>query len=478
MSQQLSNDSGSTSSPNSAPDASSDSPLASSASNEAAEGTRESSNGSAASGDVKTIDQIDAEYKQNMLAPDKEEVEPEPEPSQPEKVEAKTEEPEAVAEPTEDDLVERTEPRSADDFKKLFPRSEPKAREELARIETANYALQKELGDVGGTEGLEIAKAVMPALLSANPTNEDADTVFQNVTETNPELMKAMSWNILTHSLKEQALDPASQRPISMVTGDAIIKEFLNDNYDVEKIEQLIAFDEAGLLDKEELAKELESFTGKSKRELELESRLKAVEDKDKQAEADLNTKAEARVAQHVEKTEKYVVSGAMSQIVPIAEQYGWTATKEELASTDPAVKANAEFKVAFGEFLTPWLDQFVKSHVKWAGVQSLGKGEQAFNQDGNPTILLKKNGQEVINAAIAAFKGKVRVMNTAFAKAAGVTRNAQLKAKTTRSGAVENSEIPPVRKAPENGSRSPHADIAAADEAYQRSIRESRASL
>lgn len=433
----------------------------------------------AASGKDASIADLDKAYRENILAAKEPEVDqPQPEP-QPEKVEAQPEPVEAADEVVEpDDLVERTEPRTLEDLKKQFPRVATTALEEIAKVEADKYGLQKEFQSVGGTEGLEIAKAVMPALLSANPTAEDADSVFQTVTETNPELMRAMSMNILTHALRETKVDPATNVPINIATGNAIIKEFLNDKYDVETLEQLIAFDEAGLLDKEELAQQLESFTGKSKRELELESRLKAIEDGKSQDQAKEKTDTEARVAQHVEKTEKYVVQGAMSQILPIAEQYGWTATKEELASSDPAVKEHAEFKVAFGEFLTPWLDQFVKSHVKWAGVQSLGKGEQSFNRDGNPTILLKKNGQEVINAAVAAFKGKVRVMNKAFAKAAGSSRNAQLKANTTRSGAVEASQIPPVKKAPENGTRSPGDAIAAADEAYRRSMKELRPSL
>ncbi len=166
-----------------------------------------------------------------------------------------------------------------------------------------------------------------------------------------------------------------------------------------------------------------------------------------------------------------------MTRIVAIAEEYGWTATKEELNSSDPVVKETAEFKVALGELLTPWLDSFVKTHVKWAGIESIGKSEQAFNADGNPTMLLKKNGEDLINAAVAAFKGKVRTMNKAFQKMAGSTRKAQLKEKvTTRSGAVEPSEIPPVKKPETNGNR--ENDIDRLDREYQQTIRGQRASL
>jgi hypothetical protein len=161
-----------------------------------------------------------------------------------------------------------------------------------------------------------------------------------------------------------------------------------------------------------------------------------------------------------------------MTRIVAIAKEYGWTATQEELNSSDPAVKEAAEFKVALGELLTPWLDSFVRSHVKWAGIESIGKSEQAFNADGNPTMLLKKNGEDLINAAVAAFKAKVRTMNRAFQKMAGSTRKAQLKEKiTTRSGAVDPSEIPPVKKPESNGDRPPD-QISRLDEEYRRAIR------
>ncbi len=479
MSANLSTDSGSASNPNPAASTSTETPQTSAAN--AADVSAGQEHVDAASGQqgAKTVDQLDAEYRQNMLAPDKREVDQlEPEEStEPETVEAKPETLEAADEVAEeDDLVERTEPRTLEDLKKQFPRVATTALEEIAKVEASQYALQKEVNDLGGPDGLEIAKGIIPALLSPNPTAEEVDSVFQTITETNPAAMQAMSWNILTHALNEERPD-ASGLPTNIATGNALIKQFLNEKYDVEQIEKLIAFDEAGLIDKDELSKELENFTGKSKRELELEARLKAVEDKGQQDQAAEKTKAEARVAQHVDRTEKYVINGAMSQIIPIAEQFGWTATKEELASSDPNIKSLAEAKIAFGELLTPWLDQFVKSHVKFAGVESLGKQEQAFNADGNPTVLLKKNGQEVINAAIAAFKQKVRILNPTFAKSFGSTRANQLKAKTTRSGTVEPSSIPPVKKAPENGNRQP-ADVDALDEQYRRSMRESRAQL
>ena len=443
----------------------------------AADTSAEPSTDTTASGKDASIDDLDKQYRDNMLAAEKPDAEAQPDKSQakPETVEAKPdEEPVEVTEPGEvDDLEEQTGPRTFEQLKKQFPRVSDAPLKEIARVEAEAHKLQTEFDSVGGTIGLEIAKAMLPAMLSANPSAEEVDGVFQAVTETNPALMQRMSWNILTHSLNEESPDPATGKPINIVTGDALIKQYLNEKYDVETLNKLIAYDEAGLLDKEELDRELETYSGKSERERQLEERLKVLESGKKQDEAAAKTKTEARINEHVAKTEKYVSDGAMQRVVAIAEEYGWTATKEELNSSDPTVKETAEFKIALGELLTPWLDNFVRSHVKWAGIESIGKQEQAFNADGNPTMLLKKNGEDLINAAVAAFKQKVRTMNKGFQKMAGSTRKAQLKEKiTTRSGAAEPSEIPPVKKPQENGNRPLDGDISRLDEEYRRAVR------
>jgi len=474
MSANLNTDSGQASNPN--PAATDSNVSADNAAVDTAASSAERTGEVAATGSKDaSIEDLDRQYKENILAADKPEpdtAQPEKTQLEPEKVEAKTDETVEVEEPETETLEEQTGPRTIEQLKKQFPRVSDKPLEEIARVEAEHFKLQQEVDAVGGTIGLEIAKSVVPALLSANPTDEEVDNVFQGVTETNPGLMQRMSWSILTHSLNEKTPDPATGIPINIVTGNAIIKQFLNEKYDVESLEKLIAYDEAGLLDHEELATELESFTGKSKRELELEERLKALETGKEQEKAAESTKTEARIQQHIAKTEDYVSKGAMTQIVAIAQEYGWTATKEELASSDPAVKELAEFKVALGELLTPWLDSFVRNHVKWGGIQEIGKTEQAFNADGNPTRLLKSNGDALINAAVAAFKSKVRVMNATFKKVAGSSRAVKLKEKTTRSGAVDPSEIPPVKKPESNGNRPPGDEFARLDEEYRRAVR------
>lgn len=440
----------------------------------------ESTTDTTASGKDASIEELDRQYKENLLAADKPEPEAQPDKSQAkpeETVEAKPEETVEVEEPEQDEPEAQTGPRTFEQLKKQFPRVTEAPLKEIERVDAELHALQTEMNSVGGPVALELAKAILPALLTSPSTEEEAtataDSVFQAVTETNPGLMQRMSWQILTHSLNEESPDPATGKPINIVTGDALIKQYLNEKYDVDTLNKLIAYDEAGLLDREELDRELETYSGKSERERQLEERLKALEaGKQQEQAAEENKKAE-RIQQHVAKTEAYVSDGAMQRVVAIAKEYGWTATPEEINSTDPEVKANAEFKVALGELLTPWLDNYVRSHVKWAGIESIGKNEQAFNADGNPTVLLKKNGEDLINAAVAAFKGKVRVMNKAFQKMAGQSRNAKLKEKlTTRSGAVDPSEIPPVKKPQENGNRPMSDEFARLDEEYRRAVR------
>lgn len=472
MSANLNTDSGQASTSNLAASTSTDTPQTSAAG--AAEVSAGQEHDDAASGIDDAVAKLDSTYKKNLLAADEPEGEAQPVESKTEPketVEAKPEESVAVEEPETDELEEQTGPRTLETLKKQFPRVSDKPLEEIARLDAELGKRDEALNSVGGEIGLEIAKTMLPAILSANPTDEEVDNVFQAVTETNPALMQRMSWNILTHSLNEESLDPVSNRPINLVTGDALIKQYLNENYDVEKLSKLIAYDEAGLLDHDELAQELENYSGKSDRERQLEERVKLLEQGKQQDKAAEETTRQNRINEHVAKTEKYVSDGAMSRIVAIAKEYGWTATLEDLKSTDPVVKEAAEFKVALGELLTPWLNDYVRSHVKWAGIESIGKQEQAFNADGNPTMLLKKNGEDLINAAVAAFKAKVRTMNRGFQRMAGSTRKAQLKEKTTRSGAVDPSEIPPVKKPESNGNR-PQDDFARLDEEYRRAVR------
>jgi len=423
------------------------------------------------------VAQLDSDYKRNVLGAEPKEAVAEPTPTETEQPEVEAAEPVEAASPEAPEDTEETEgPRTLDALKKQFPRVSVAPLEEIAKVEAQHFALQQKVDSIGGEVGLEIATPLMPALLSP-ATPESVETIFQTIATTNPGALTAMSWDILTRSLSETQADPETGRPIRDVTADALVKQFIDPELGIDDIFLLTSAKAAGLIDMEELKTELESSTGKSQREIDLEARLKAIEDKGKQDTAAKENDYKARIQQHVDKTEKFVSDGAMKQVVAIAEEYNWTASKEELNSSDPAVKALAESKIVLGELLTPWLNDFVRSHPKWAGVASLGKSEQAFNVDGNPTVLLKQNGQEVINAAVAAFKSKVRVLNKNLAKSFTGSRNAQLKAKTTRSGAVEPSSIPQV-KSPETPVNRPTDRIAQLDEEYAKVRREQRASL
>lgn len=433
----------------------------------------------AASGPKDTIAKLDSDYAKNMLSPEESEAQAEPEtpteePETPETVEAEAAEQPEVAEPDE----ERTGPRTIDELKKQFPRVSVAPLEEIARVEAQHFALQSQIDAIGGELGLELSKTLMPTLLSP-ATAETATAFLQATAETNPGLLQACSWDFLTHALQEKTLDADSGKEIRDVTGDALIKQFIDPELSLDDVLLLAQAKKAGLIDAEELKAELETYTGKSERELALEARLKAIEDGQKQEQSKVETETKARIQQHVDKTENYVSHGAMEQIVALAQENGWTATKEELASSDPAVRELAESKIALGKLLTPWLNDFIKTHPKWAGVENVGRSEQAFNEDGNPTKLLKHNGQQVINAAVAEFKSFVRVFNRNLAKSLTTSRNAKLKAKIqTRSGAVETSEIPPVKRPEETPTNPVRNQIDALDEQYKRTVRESRASL
>jgi hypothetical protein len=238
-----------------------------------------------------------------------------------------------------------------------------------------------------------------------------------------------------------------------------------------------VSYEEAGLIDHELLAEQLDLGSGKTEREKALEARLSAIEGDKKKESQVAEQKAEAQVQQRVSHATGFVSKHVMGSLIPVAEHYGWTATKEELASEKPEVKETAEFKVALGELITPWMEQYRKNLPEWDALEHLAKEGLAFNQDGKATAIFKKNLDNMNGKVLAAFKAKVRVMNKTLGKSLGNTRAAQLKAKTTRSGAATTQEIPAVRQ-PTNGSLSVKDREAELDRQYDKAMRETRASL
>lgn len=425
------------------------------------------------------IARLDSELSENLL---KAREEPEGEQPEPEKPEPKLEkvEPEVEAAEEEtvevDPLAEQTAPRTVEDLKKQFPRAQTVALEEIAKVEAEAWKLKSDVESIGGPVGIEIAKAVMPALLSANPGDAEANAVFDSLTETNPALAVGMSRQFLDHALDEKAIDPASGLPTYMQTGNYLIKKHLNPNYDVAKIEKLIEYDEKGLLDHEELEKEAALYAGDSAQVKELKARLSAVEEKGKTDEAAEKAAARAEEQKHHDKATSYISRQVMAAVIPIAEHFGWTATKDELNSNDPAVKQLAEGKIAMGKMLTAYMNSEMQRHPEWASVEHLGKTKQAFTEDDQPRHIFTDNSTRLVNRLVAEFKAMVRVLNPTFAKSFGSTRAAQLKAKTTRSGDAP-TEIPAVKKAEENGKKGDfNAAIAELDAGYDKDMRQIRA--
>lgn len=435
----------------------------------------------AASGTDAREAQLDKEYdERNLLAPEDQESAPEklePE-SEPEKVEPP---PKLEAEPEEiaDDpfAEEQTKPRTLEDINKQYSRAPIPVREDLARVEAEKWALREAVNKIGGEVGIEVAQTLMPALLSHNPSEQDASEFLSNIAEVNPGLLVAGSRALLDQSLTDERPDPATGTPINIATGNYLVKQYLSEKLDLETVEKLVQYEEAGLIDHEDMAERLELGSEKSEREKALEARLSAIEGDKKKESQVAEQKAEAQVQQRLSHATGFVSKHVMGTLIPVAEHYGWTATKEELASDKPEVKETAEFKVALGELITPWMEAYKQNLPEWSALEHLAKEGLAFNQDGKPTAIFKKNLEHMDGKVLAAFKAKVRVMNKTLGKSFGSTRAAQLQAKTTRSGAATTPVTPSVRQPNANP---PSADdkIAALDRQFDEAVRENRASL
>lgn len=462
-----------------APAAVSDTAAAASPSTDAAGTLPDRSTEAAASGDANAdIRRLDQELDENVLKAREPDETPEPVKSEPE---TSTDDvlDEAVEEPEEADLLtEQSAPRTLEDFNKLYPRAPIPVREELARIEAETWKQKAEIDSIGGTVGIEIAKVIVPALLNANPGEKEANDTFQTLTDTNPALALGMSRSLLFHAIEEETIDPATGLPTNIATGNALIQSRW-EGYDVEKLDKLVKYDQAGLLDHEELEKEAQLYASASPQILkeleETKGRLAAIEDRDKATQAKAQTDARAEEQKHLDRATDHVSKQVMAAVIPIAEHYGWTATTEELNSKDPAVKQLAESKIAMGKMLTAYMNSEMKKLPEWSAVEHLGKTKQAFTKDGQLRHIFTDNSGRLVTKLLADFKAMVRILNPTFAKSFGSTRAAKLK-ETTRSGQAE-TQIPAVKKTEENGKKGDfNAAIAELDSDYDKTIKQARA--
>lgn len=452
----------------------------------------------AASGVDATIANLDRQFRENLLAPEDEAGESEAQPkSEPEKVEAKpepVEEDETVVEPEVDPLAEQAGPRTVEDLKKQFPRSQTVVLNELAKVETQLWETQQTVEAIGGKEGVEIARPIMQAIFTADPTAQVTvdgkpvleadgrprtygDEALDTIIQANPNLGVEMSRRLINHALTETRVDPATNLPVNVATWNALIKQHLDPDYDLETIKQGIAWDKLGLIDREELAKEAELYAGDSEQVKELKERLKAIEDRDTAVQTETEQKSQVAARERYDNAMKYVSSSIMEQIVPIAEHFGWTATKEEVNSADPAVKQNAVGRIAFGRMLSDHMEAEKQRCPEWADIEILSKNGQALDENGKPTMLFIKANTRLQNRIKGTFKQTIREVNPMLAEASKSTRAAQLAKNNTRNGAVAASKIPPVQKAEvKSPANAVQTQIDAADDTYRRTMREIRA--
>lgn len=424
----------------------------------------------AASGQDNIAD-LDRQYKDNILVKDEPEEQPEELETAPEPQEEPQTEPEA--EPEIDILAEPTGPRKLEDLKKQFPRAQTTALEEIAKVEADKWALQTKIEEIGGDPGIEVMKAVMPSLLNERPDQAAADTAFEALTQTNPALVLEMSRLFLDHAISEEAIDDATGLPTNIATGNYLINQRW-EGETVESLDKLVAYKQAGLIDSEELDKDLEVYSaGESKTVKELKERLSAVESREKELQAAKEKEAQVQAQKRYEQASEHVTKQVMSSIVPIAEHFGWTATKEELNSPDPAIKELAQAKIALGEMLTDHMEAQKKRFSEWSAVDHLAKQGMAFNEDGNPTALFVKNYTALANKIVASFKQKVRVLNPTFAKSFNGNRAAQLKPQKRQ---AQTPEIPEPRKEPLAPKNDLEAAIRNLDDGYKAVLRDTRA--
>lgn len=368
---------------------------------------------------------------------DEEEADPEAETPTPEpKGEEKTEDtpepedaPEADADPLAEFEADKIPTREEIDAK--HARAPKAIREEFAETAERLAAREEAVSRIGGDEGLKVAEAIAPHLFTAEPTAENATGMFEALVDTNPALVAQMGSEFINAALNDEKTGPAF--------ADRLLEGEFGEGYTRKVINELIALDKEGLIDRESLREDLGTGREPTARERDLQTQLEAAQAQVKQLSGD-NQDATRKAEQSLQSTLRSSISDVvMAKVNPIAEKVGWVG--EGMLSRLGAL-ASAE------------LNQQIEQTPEYAAVQALVEGGQAF-RDGKPTTMMRVKLDAIGRRSEAMFLKTVRELKPLLDSLAGKKSPATKPPTpgTSRSG-DEQQQAPPPPRAPEQPKR------------------------
>jgi hypothetical protein len=388
----------------------------------------------------RSLDSIRDKYRSRANEEQKPDASPTTEEAKPEKPEKPAENPDEKedaedadaeeADATEaDPLAEFEEPKplTREEIDAQHPRVPKAVREQWAASEEERGRLLTEREELGGEQGVTVAKAIAPALWNAEPGEKEADILLDAVSEANTPLALACGQRLIKTALEDEAtgkefasslfvgefgegydLDRISKLVEADKAGsipENLFTKAYGEGYDKSRVDKLVELDKAGLIDMDDAEEDLADFKSKQPtvREAELQARVKELEGKQSQSpdEKQRASQAEQQRRKDDEAVDSYVTDRAVSAVLPIAIKQGLAAGDEE---------EGAEDRVLFGKILTAYLDSEVKAFPEYHHIRALKQSGNAY-RGGKPTSQLVQKTDSLEKRAKALFLSTVRTL-------------------------------------------------------------------
>ncbi len=289
-----------------------------------------------------------------------------------------------------------------------------------------------EIEALGGEEGVEVGKLIVPHVLSGKADDETCNAIFDGIAEANPQALARMGQMFVTTALEDERTGAAF--------ADQLLQEEYGEGYTAEKIARLVELDKAGLIDADALSEDLGAVRQPTARERELEAQVKERDARLKELSGDKDAQVR-KEAERLQTTVRASISQAvMARVTPIADSIGWQG--EGLLARLGALAAaemNAE----------------IERSPEFDAITELAESGRAFDRDGKPTRLMRVKLEAIGRRGEAMFLKTARELKPVVQLLAE-----QQKKPTTRKPAADkngrSSDPPPRREEPQAPSAKP----------------------
>lgn len=390
-----------------------------------------------------TLDSLFEKFKgqseQESGAGKPEETEQSQTPKPEEKPEEVEQEEAAPAEEDADPLAEfESRLPTRESINEKYARAPKAIRDEFAETAEKLTAREAERQEIGGDEGVQIAREILPRLLSPKTTEGDVNAVFEAMVEANPPLVAQMGSAFINAALNDERTGEAF--------GSQLLESELGEGYNLAKLRSLVEADQMGLIDHEAVEEGRQMARTPTEREQQLEAENKRLTETVQKYEGkttDATAKEEQRLNDLVD---SFVTDEAMDEVLPIVRKLGWIPGDDEKG--DPLNAA----KVLHGEMVTAYLNAKVKASNEYTTIQALKEEGRAF-KNGQPTLQMRKAVNSLRTRAKAVMLQAGRTLGTTYASSFTRTRTATSQPSTTtsRSGDTPTTPATPAQQQPQS---------------------------